>query len=355
MEGTNLSNAPNLAGSPQKKATGVLTGPDIRSLGIISSNSEDSCYKSASYDLRISRDYAESGDHGSQGLIQRRTADNKPIVIPRFGALLVSTLEHVRMPLDVCGRFDLRVSYAYEGLFVQMGTQVEPGYQGPLAALVQNISDQDIEIPYWDLDQSRLFTIEFHILRKPVDASSALVIGSFEELLNRRPMRIAKTLNAIRLETADKIENINKDMESFRESMKNKYEEHRRLTLVDVKEQVREFSDKKLQRDAAIYTAGLFIAVSAIITVAAPLVSGYFLQKIIQWPSTDPNVKSLIENFEKQAATARNEAESAKKTLDEIQQLIKTLREQQDRERPRSGTGPAPASDPAATVSPARP
>lgn len=176
----------NLPNSPRSKRVGDTTPPnhppvtprwgilvrqEILDHKLISvpggQDDDDRCYSHASYDLRLGSDYMmphESDDSGQR--VFRNCEENGLITIPPFASVIISTYESVVLPNNVAGRFDLRIDHALEGLLAQMGTQVEPGYNGRLFALVHNISAEAKSIKYRDYE-TRPFTIEFHYTSMP--------------------------------------------------------------------------------------------------------------------------------------------------------------------------------------------
>jgi len=150
--------------------SGILVKDDImreRLIRFDPTDHDERCYKHASYDLRLGSEYIfpHIGDHDKQLQILN-CENNGMLTIPAFGSALVSTFESVALPSNVSGRFDLRIRHAFEGLMVQMGTQVEPGYEGPLFALLHNISEQAKTLKFKDYD-TRPFTIEFSYTTQP--------------------------------------------------------------------------------------------------------------------------------------------------------------------------------------------
>ena len=141
---------------------GVLLKEDIKRLQLIEAppdgSIEEDCYQSASYDFRLGEEYFDPSKNAG-GIVEK--CKNGYITINPFSCVVVSTYEYVNLKTNVVGRFNLRIDLALKGLIVQMGTQVEPGYHGPLFALLQNISDSPIHIKYND-KKSKIFTIEFN-------------------------------------------------------------------------------------------------------------------------------------------------------------------------------------------------
>lgn len=149
-----------------KIGAGVLLKDDIKKADIVSEYAVEACYQTASYDLRIGDSWIPTDDGQQKGSSERLAGEK--IVVPAFGSLIVSTHEVLKLPLNVVGKFNLRIKLALKGLFVQMGTQVEPGYYGRLFAVLNNITNEDIEISIKDPEEKggdvvreRVFTIEF--------------------------------------------------------------------------------------------------------------------------------------------------------------------------------------------------
>ena len=71
------------------------------------------------------------------------------VVVPPGQRFLVSTLERVRMPGDVCGSLFLRSSYARRGVFGSFG-KVEAAFEGTLTVGGFNASGNALEIPIGD-------------------------------------------------------------------------------------------------------------------------------------------------------------------------------------------------------------
>lgn len=181
----------------QPSPFGILTRSEIERLGLIKCDKADpQCFKPASYDLRLGEEYMLPGKAdrvGNRGHPTIRFCTAAPLVIPPFSSVLVSTYERVELPLNVVGRFNLRVRMAFKGLVVQMGTQVEPGYKGRLFAIIQNITEERVEIKYADY-ATRPFTIEFQYTtsdavltdpdRKKFDHIHELMANGFPPAIN---------------------------------------------------------------------------------------------------------------------------------------------------------------------------
>lgn len=153
--------------SIQKKTnTGVLLESEIRSLKLIEIETpnpyaDDECYKPASYDFRVGNEFFkplwDHKDELSNDSFSKFSETNGLTFVEPYSSIVISTLENVKLPLNVVGRFNLRIQYALMGFVFQMGTQIEPGYYGKLFGLLTNFSDQRKLLKHGD----RLLTAEF--------------------------------------------------------------------------------------------------------------------------------------------------------------------------------------------------
>lgn len=109
---------------PLVKAGCLVTGGDIENV------------KTASYDLRIGNEIL------CQGKYIELTEAEPTFSIPPYSYAIVSALEHANFPPFIIGRFDLKVSYFFEGIVLSNGPQVDPGYKGALFCMLYNGSDR---------------------------------------------------------------------------------------------------------------------------------------------------------------------------------------------------------------------
>ncbi|MCH8823497.1 MAG: hypothetical protein IH984_08330 [Planctomycetes bacterium] len=157
---------------------GVLTGSQILAHNLID-NPLDKCVKAASYDLRLGRDAFLCGK-GTLALHDLTAKGRvKGIEIEPFGTALVSTIERVRTPHNIVGRFDLKIAHALDGFILQVGPQVEPEYDGPLFGILLNTTAAGKFIPY----EESIFTIEFHLTSEPPDRAQPKKIIDLEHFM----------------------------------------------------------------------------------------------------------------------------------------------------------------------------
>ncbi|KFD42568.1 hypothetical protein HY02_00295 [Peptococcaceae bacterium SCADC1_2_3] len=101
-------------------------------------NSEN--LKAASYQLTVGDEYAVGGEIGK---LYDEAGKNK-IKIPPFEVTVIKTKEMINMPRFLIGRWNIRVSKAYDGLLWVGGPQVDPGYVGHLYCPIYNLSNREV-------------------------------------------------------------------------------------------------------------------------------------------------------------------------------------------------------------------
>lgn len=161
----------------------ILTKNEIDNKNLFSFGMSRECLRPTSYNLRLGDEYLLiNNDENENTQIQTQSCEkNGFLTIPAFGSAIISTYEKLNLPLDIAGRFDLKIKHALEGIIVQMGVQVEPGYKGPLFALVHNISSKEKTFKYNNNKES-IFAIEFHKMSMPAE-KGASEITSLQKLL----------------------------------------------------------------------------------------------------------------------------------------------------------------------------
>jgi deoxycytidine triphosphate deaminase len=170
---------------------GVLTISELREENMFYPEAQgeiyDECFSNASFDFTLGDEYffpkvyqdALNHTRLQKGLtnvrdlptpdvekvleatIRKCSERDNVLIIPKFSSVVISTYESVKLPNNIAGRFDLRVRWAMAGLVLQVGTQIEPGYDGRLWGLLHNFSGEDIMISFHSKDH-RLLTAEFY-------------------------------------------------------------------------------------------------------------------------------------------------------------------------------------------------
>jgi deoxycytidine triphosphate deaminase len=105
--------------------------PLIRANAFIADGDEANI-RPASYDLRVGPEIL------CQGQVTELSDANPRFEIPPYSYAVVSALERANLPPFVIGRFDLKVSYFFEGVILSNGPQIDPGYKGALFCMLYN-------------------------------------------------------------------------------------------------------------------------------------------------------------------------------------------------------------------------
>lgn len=149
-----------------EKRPGVLAGQEILELGLvdpIGKEEGEKCLKAASCDLRLGRHIFLCGKGRP---ILKEYEDGDFVTIKSFGRIIFTTKEIIQLDKDnkdIVGRPELMIRHGLNGLILQVGTQVEPGYSGPLFGLLINTQGEDKSL----IVGSKLLTIEFSRMSKP--------------------------------------------------------------------------------------------------------------------------------------------------------------------------------------------
>lgn len=241
--------------SPNKKRKGVFVAKEIQDYGLISKNFDESCLKPASYDMRLGCEAikASKQDQSDDKEVHiSKIAKDSEFVIDKFESIIVSTYEHVKIPNNVVAKFNLRYKLALKGLLVQMGTQVEPGYEGPLFALLQNLTNKKITLKPADTND-RLFTIEFQSTTINASAKAVKLSGLNDIFPN------GSTITGT-------IHTVTESLEAEQKKIK-KLEKHNSQEIQSLNDRQKSAIDFSL----AFKIALLSLVITVLITVVAPI------------------------------------------------------------------------------------
>ncbi|HPX75678.1 MAG TPA: hypothetical protein PLW77_03755 [Bacteroidales bacterium] len=250
----------------------VLTRHEIESLGIIVfDNKKDvdpECFDETSYNLRLgeeyykpkvnqedtNREYATVKEYpacpykkGKLIGVEDCNLNNRVLVIKPYTTVIISTLERLNLPNCVVGRFDLKIRWALQGLILQVGTQIAPGYKGRLFGLLHNLSNKDICIPMG----LGILDVEFSYITKPVEPKIYdESYNTIEGFLKDRPPIVGT-------------------LEAFLEEIKKEKQEMTKIGK-ELKEDRNNYQNKKIQFWSVF--AGIVIAILiGIVTIVVPI------------------------------------------------------------------------------------
>jgi deoxycytidine triphosphate deaminase len=111
---------------------------------------EPDSLKPAGYELRVGDQYSVEGE--SKTLDRTGSIDIGP-----FEVAIIKTRERVNLPHFMIGRWNIKVSKAYDGLLWVGGPQVDPGYSGHLFCPIYNLSDSEVSLNF----EEELAVIDF--------------------------------------------------------------------------------------------------------------------------------------------------------------------------------------------------
>lgn len=118
---------------------GVVTKEHLVPLmkaGALLDEADPASIRPASYDLRVGREIL------FQGKVIELTEAEPRFELPPYSYAIVSAMEHANLPPFLIGRFDLKVSFFFEGIILSNGPQIDPGYKGALFCMLYNGSGQ---------------------------------------------------------------------------------------------------------------------------------------------------------------------------------------------------------------------
>ena len=120
----------------------------------------------ASYDLRLGKRIL-AGPLGPEKLGEVVDfSEKRPSYDIKSGQMVgIISYEKLEFPLDICGRFGVRSSYARLGIDAFGGLQLDPGFKGKLIMNLLNVGPEPITISM----KEPVFTVEFERLEEPAD------------------------------------------------------------------------------------------------------------------------------------------------------------------------------------------
>lgn len=120
----------------------------------------------ASYDLRLGPKILASPLSSEKlGIVIQLTEKDPSYQIQSGQMAGVLSLEKLKVPLEICGRFGIRSTFARRGINAFGGLQLDPGFRGRLTMNLLNVGPEPVTITLHE----PLFTVEFQRLEEPAD------------------------------------------------------------------------------------------------------------------------------------------------------------------------------------------
>lgn len=137
---------------------GLLSGEEIKSLGLVENSSDDNLYRASTYDLSIG-EIIPAG-HASGGTEYR---------LPSGGTVKVVSKESMKMPKGITGHALLKNELCRKGvLAINIGV-IDPGFEGPLSSILINFGKQDFVVKQGDA----FLRISFHRCQESAKADKS--------------------------------------------------------------------------------------------------------------------------------------------------------------------------------------
>jgi len=144
----------------------------------------------ATYDLRVGGKVLASPLSPAILGMTVELNDNSPSYDMQSGQMIsVLSFERMRVPLDICGRFGVRSSFARRGVNAFGGLQLDPGFRGRLVMNLLNVGPEAIRITLRD----PLFSVEFSRLEEPAEEG---YVGMYQDQDDFPPEQYDFILNA---------------------------------------------------------------------------------------------------------------------------------------------------------------
>ena len=209
-----------------EKRPGIITGEEIEQLGLVDPPSEE-CLRATSYDLKLGPELFVCGKKKPK-FINLEEKGLKGITIESFGTIIFSTREKIDLSKhkNIVGRFGLKIGRGLDGLILQVGPQVEPGYKGPLFGVLLNTRGEGKTIM---LDE-RFLAIEFS--RTSSIPSNDLFDKNVKEINSLYEFLIkSQHINPDHLARPSVIQKVRDELRAYQERHKIKTERDDRKTI----------------------------------------------------------------------------------------------------------------------------
>ncbi len=139
----------------------------------------------ASYDLKVGRHAATAGRPSGDPRFDLEQEGS--LLIPAYAPAVVFTKEELRLSTSYTGRFGLKSKFARRGLAASVGTQVDPGFHGPLSVTLRNQTPTSMVLNYEEdfltLELEKLEVPASHGYRGEYQGKKTFTAGDLEPVL----------------------------------------------------------------------------------------------------------------------------------------------------------------------------
>lgn len=121
---------------------------------------DENMLQPASYDLTVGKDAATIPKNGEPRVDLEK---ERILIIPGYAPAIIWAKEHLKLPLDLVGRFGLKSHLSRRGIYASVGPQVDPGFEGKLSVTLFNFTPMAVAINY----SEAFLSLELHRLADP--------------------------------------------------------------------------------------------------------------------------------------------------------------------------------------------
>lgn len=240
-----------------KEYPGVLLSDEIEryvdEFGLISDFNKKNL-KPASYDLSLGDEYRLGGKP------RFLNKEKRYLTIPPYEVAIVKTLEKLKMPKNLIGRWNLRISYVYKGLLWVGGPQVDPGFEGHLYCPLYNLSTRPVILEY----EEPFATIDFIKTTPFIESKSKLF-----EPKRKDAMSEYDSLESAPKDTIERVERTRRRMELFEAST---------LTIIGIIiAALAIISTSTFTVNIQLWPAVIWIIIAAVVT----FIAGFFIGHVV--------------------------------------------------------------------------
>lgn len=257
---------------------GILTGEEIEELQLIEPlNNSPTYLKATSYDLTLGPEVYICGQ-GEPKLINLSTGSDT-VEIDSFGTIIFSTKEKIKLGkyTNIVGHLGLRIEYGLKGFILQVGPQMEPGYNGPLFGALLNTRNEQKFISR----DARFLTVEFYRSVKPVSIGPT---GKFKQ----------KTINSLReFLTAQNIEENTLVVPSLVKQIEDDFEECKREHGIQLARREHNENRNIAKKQISLKKIGIAVAIVAIVITIILFILNHYIKRT---PHVDNSGKTLKVN-----------------------------------------------------------
>lgn len=170
----NHVNPPNIG-----EKMGTLSGRQVKELvksgKLVIEPFDEDLVQPATYDLRLGAKILASPLSSEKLGVVIDLNEKEPSYRIHSGQMVgVISLERLRIPLDISGRFGIRSMYARFGINAFGGLQLDPGFRGRLTLNLLNVGPEPVTLTLHE----PFFSVEFQRLEEPAEVAYS---GPFQD------------------------------------------------------------------------------------------------------------------------------------------------------------------------------